>query len=297
MSDRTALLTGITGFIGGAVAKRLLAEGWRVAAILRCGRQRPSIAPDERLSFHEHQGTGVSLSAIVRETAPDLVFHLASVFLADHQRDDVDRLITSNVLFPTQLLEAMSDNGVSRIVNAGTSWQHFETSAYRPVNLYAATKQAFEDVLAYYHDARKISAINLKLFDTWGPEDTRRKLINILLEAARSGQRIDMSPGEQVLDLTHIDDVVDAFLRAGDMLLSLDEPIRKSFFVSGERHTLRSLVEVVGQALDRPIDASFGGRPYREREVFRPVAPDVGDELPGWRPKRTLLQHLAAISE
>jgi nucleoside-diphosphate-sugar epimerase len=297
VSDRTALLTGITGFIGGAIAKRLLSEGWRVAAILRRGRQRPNIAPDERLSFHEHQGTGASLSAIVRETAPDLVFHMASVFLADHQRDDVDRLITSNVLFPTQLLEAMSENGVSRIVNAGTSWQHFETSVYRPVNLYAATKQAFEDVLAYYHDARKISAMNLKLFDTWGSGDTRRKLINILLDAARSGQRIDMSPGEQIVDLTHIDDVVDAFLQAGDMLLSLEEPVKKSFFVSGERHTLKSLVKVLGRALDRPIEANFGGRPYRAREVFRPARPELDEILTGWRPRRSLAQHLASAAE
>ena len=100
-------------------------------------------------------------------------------------------------------------------------WQHFGTPDYRPVNLYAATKQAFEDVLAYYADAQGIAAVTLELYDTYGPGDPRRKLIRILFEAARSGEPIQLSPGEQVIELLHVDDAVPRIVKEAkdDMLV------------------------------------------------------------------------------
>lgn len=283
-----ALITGAAGFIGGGLVRRLLADGWEVHALLgrTCRREAlADLAP--RVTVHDHDGSMDCMRTILQRARPDLTFHLASLFLSDHRLEDVDALVTSNILLSTQLVEAMVATGARRLVNTGTSWQHFGTTAYRPVNLYAATKQAFEDLLAYYQDARGLSGITLKLFDTYGPGDPRPKLVQILLGAARNGRPLELSPGEQTLDLVHVDDVAAAFALAGSRLLAAPAPLREAYLVSGDRLTVRELVARIEAAVGRPILAAWGGRPYRAREVMTPLEPS-GPELPGWAPAQDL---------
>lgn len=285
---RSAIVTGATGFIGGKLAARLLADGWQVHAVVRPQSDTTGLSDHPDFVLHHYDGTTQGLTAIMTAAQPDAVFHLASLFLADHRADQVEPLVQSNVLFPAQLLEAMTATGVRVLINTGTAWQHYEGEPYRPVNLYAATKQALQDMLAYYTDARGMSAITLKLFDTYGTGDPRRKLIRILGDAARSGETLDMSPGAQIVDLSHVDDVVDAFLVAADRARTLAGGANEQFFVSGERCTVRELVAMVEAAVGKPLAVNFGGRPYRNREVMEPIAPAAGESLPGWEGRRTL---------
>lgn len=291
-----ALITGAAGFVGGGLARRLLADGWEVHVLLGRMCHREALADvEDRVVVHTHDGSMASMLALMGEARPEVVFHLAALFLSDHRPEDVGDLVSSNILFSTQLAEAMMAHGVKRLVNTGTSWQHFGTADYRPVNLYAATKQAFEDILAYYHDALGLSCITLKLYDTYGPGDRRRKLINILLDAARTGEPLAMSPGQQEVELTHVVDVVAAFLSAAEHLLGSQAPLLAAYLIPGTRLTVRELVARVTQATGHPIQVQWGGRPYRLREVMVPV--EAGDHvLPGWVPSVDLNEVLKQAS-
>lgn len=285
--SRRALVTGVTGFIGGKLAIRLLAEGWQVDAIVRPGSDTADLPGD--ITFHRIED-GQDLTPVLAAARPDVVFHLASLYLAEHRPDQTEALVRSNVLFPALLAEAMAAVGITSLVNTGTAWQHFGGEDYLPVNLYAATKQAAEDLLLYYADARDLSIVTLRLFDTYGDGDKRRKLIQILIDAATSGEALAMSPGDQIVDMTHVDDVVDGFLLAGDRLMHDAAPRRETFFLSGERRSVKALTQLVADALDRPLAPEFGGRPYRAREVMDPVAGEP--RLPGWKPRRALIDYL-----
>lgn len=296
---RSAVVTGATGFIGAALVRRLLATGWRTTAIVRASSATQALS-HPNLTVHVHDDAVDSLADMLREARADVVFHLASLFLADHRPDQVAPLIASNVAFPARLMEAMRLSAEAtglpaRLVTAGTSWQHFGGPAYRPVNLYAATKEAADALLSYYHDAHALSALTLKLYDTYGSGDPRRKLIAILVEAARSGAPLAMSPGDQELVLTHVDDVVDAFLHAADLLMASDRPLRADYLVEGERLTLKQLVTLVGRVAGRAMPVTFGERPYRNREVMVPVQADAATRLPDWQPTRTLERGLAEL--
>lgn len=287
--SRRALVTGITGFIGGRLAQRLLADGWVVDALVRPGSDTGALP--EAVTLHTVED-GQDLTPVIAAARPDIVFHLASLYLAEHRPDQVEALVRSNILFPALLVEAMAANGVTRLVNTGTAWQQFRGEAYLPVNLYAATKQAAEDLLLYYADARDLSVVTLRLFDTYGRGDKRRKLIQILIDAAISGEALAMSPGEQIVDLTHVDDVVEAFVLAAQRLFDAPAPLKDMFLLSGERYTVKALADVVAQATGRPVGAEFGGRPYRAREVMDPIA--AGERiLSGWTRTRDLFGYVA----
>lgn len=296
---KTALITGITGFIGSNLARRLMQDGWQVHAVVRADSNTEDLRDIcGQCSFHVHDGSAGCMLDLMQSAKPDVVFHLASLFLADHGPHQVTSLIESNILFASQLAEAMIRTGCKRLINTGTSWQHYHSVEYRPVNLYAATKQAFEDILDYYHDAHDLSCITLKLFDTFGPNDKRRKLINLILESAWNDEPIGMSPGEQVIDMSHVDDVVDCFIEASAALISGSDAVNESYLVSGERMTVKELVALVSDALGQPIDASFGSRPYRAREVME--LPTASDGLMFWKStsaKRSLHAELAKLKK
>lgn len=295
-ANRVALVTGATGFVGGHLARRLLADGWETHAIVRPSSNATILC--EVLgsgNVHVHDGRTMGLIDILRSVRPDIVFHLASLVVAEHSTDDVDPLVQSNILFGVQLLEAMTVAGVSDIVNTGTTWQHYEGREYSPVSLYAATKQAFQDILLFYCEVRGLRAVTLELPDTYGPGDKRPKLLSVLNRAARSGETLQMSPGEQLLDLVHVDDVVRGYGVAADGLLSGHLPSPSRYRLSSESLVrLKDVVELYRQATGHSVSVAWGGRPYRVREVIEPVSPVP--VLPEWQPCISLRDGLAALN-
>lgn len=288
-SVQRALITGATGYIGSRLVEGLLAEGWQVHIVTR--RSSSLNLLDEhlhRITIHVHDGSMDRMLKIVTDANPDVVYHLAAMTSSEHHWQDVDQMVNANILFSTQLVEAMFQSGAKHLVNTETFWQHGNDSdSFSPTCLYAATKQAFRDILIYYAGTGCIKAISLVLYDTYGPDDPRKKLLNFLRQAAQSEQQIDMTPGEQIIDITHVNDVVNAYLRAGEMLLSEKVGAVHTYAVtSGRRMMLKELVELIVRETGISVRPRWGGKPYRTNEV---MVPWVGEPLPGWQPKVDLI--------
>lgn len=280
------LLTGATGYIGAQLARRLIIDGYPLAILVRPSSNLDvlqEILPS--IQVHTFDGSYSSLVAILELFRPELVIHVASLFISQHKSEDVFHLIESNILFPTQLLEAMSQLGIVKLINTGTSWQHYKNMDYSPVNLYAATKQAFETLLDYYVEAKGFKVITLKLFDTYGPGDTRPKLFCTLRMAARSGKVLKMSPGEQLLDIVFIDDVVNAYLFAMARVTGVAKS--ECFAVSSMRSlSLKEVVKTYSEITGVKVNVEWGGLAYRPREVLTLWSNTA--LLPGWQPRVTI---------
>lgn len=283
--SKTALVTGATGFVGSHIVRRLLTDGWDVHVVaLPIDNYALLQNILESITVHTHDGSSGSMQKIIDKARPVIAFHLASIFVAQHEQKDISPLITSNVLFGTHVVEALVASGCFRFINTGTSWQHFENRNFSPVNLYAATKQAFEDILQFYVEATPMKVVTLKLYDTYGPGDPRPKLFTLLRKTAAEQQALAMSPGEQLIDMVYIDDVVEAFVQAAHLLMENQVVQNEEYAVSsGDAIPLRQLVELYGRLINKKLPIEWGGRPYRLREVMTPWS--TGKTLPGWRPK------------
>ncbi|MDU4659785.1 MAG: NAD(P)-dependent oxidoreductase [Clostridium butyricum] len=287
------IITGATGYIGSNIVKALINNGDEVNIIVR---------PNSKLNILESVITKVNIfvfkgeiETLIKFFKPlnnAMVIHLGSFFIAEHKTSDLENLIDSNIKFGVQILEAMKETGIKYFINTGTSWQHYENSIYNPVCLYAATKEAFEKIIKYYYECHGIKSITLELFDTYGPDDSRPKLLNLLSEYSKESKVLNMSPGEQKLDLVYIDDVVDGYLLACDMMKK--EAIgscEKFVLSSGYRITLKELIILYEQITNHKVTIMWGERTYRNREVMTPW--EHGTILPGWKIKVGLLEGLA----
>ena len=283
--ERRALVTGATGFIGANLVNRLVEEGWTVHVIVRPSSNLKRL--NGAATVHEYDGTLKCMFSVFSRALPDYVFHLSSLFVSEHRGSDIEPLMSSNLIFGTNLLEAMKEFDIKNLVNTGTSWQHYRGKLYSPVNLYAATKQAFEAIIEYYVETSSLNVITLKLFDTYGPDDPRRKLISLLFEASLTGKQLEMSLGEQMLDLVYVDDVVGGYICAAKMLDEGQIDGHMDFgLTSGDPIRLRDLLKRIEYVIGRKLVVNFGARPYRDREVMVPWRPTR--LLPGWVAKTAL---------
>lgn len=267
------IVTGANGFIGKHLCKRLQVEGWAFTCLIRSGSSRTYFDENAIRVIQIDAGSAPIAELIKQENATGVV-HLASYFVAEHQEKDIDSLVLSNVLFGTQVLDASVKSDVKWFLNTGTFWQHYNGATYDPVNLYAATKQALEDIGRYYANAHGLRFCTLKLCDTYGPNDTRNKIFNLWEKIAKSGETLDMSPGNQLIDIVHVDRVVDAYVR---LIRTLDAGIIdgdncESYFVSSNKKiTLNELAREYEEANHVKLNINWGGRTYRHREVMVPA--------------------------
>lgn len=285
-------ITGATGFIGSNLIKSLQALGG--SSITAVARSINACEKIKNLNAECYLDDGDTdhLIKYFQERKFDTVIHLASLYLKDHQSHQVESLISSNVLFGTRLLEASVKSAVKSFINTGTFWQHFDNKVYSPVNLYAASKQAFEMIARYYQESSNIFFTTLYLNDTYGPGDTRKKILNIW-KAMKDTDRMDMSPGEQKINLLHIQDVVRGYLRLIDLVQSGNLPngAAVSYVLKGkEEMTLRQLAVLFEQIAQKKLNINWGGLPYKDREVM--TIWDGGTTVAGWEPMVPLKEGL-----
>ncbi len=293
---KTAILTGATGYIGANLLKALVTDNWQVTIIVRQNSSFNYIKKiKDKVAIFEYDGCIEKLTMLFSEIKPDIVFHLASRVVIQHSSNDIDDILDSNIRFGTQLLEVMAKTGTLNIVNTGTSWQHYQNAEYNPVNLYAATKQAFKEILHYYSESSGIRSITLELFETYGPNDKRCKIINLLMESHKNSITLDMTPGEQELDFVFIDDVIKGYMIAANILLGEEiAKINKTFSICTNKPIkLKELVNLYERVNNIKLSINWGGRHYRKREVMKVW--DKGIVLTGWEPEIQLEEGLNRI--
>jgi CDP-paratose synthetase len=276
------LLTGATGFIGKSLCLRLLKNNVTFNCIVRKNTD-VAFFNAHNISYYVYDGDICKLIVHFNEEKYKGIVHLASLFIAEHDKEQIDDLIGSNIVFGTKLLEACIASNVKWFLNTGTFWQHYQNEEYNPVNLYAATKESFEKIAKFYTEISDLIFLTLKLSDTFGPNDIRKKIFNLWNRIESENTSLAMSPGQQVIDISYIEDVINAyFLLIKDLNSRKAKDFKNKVFAikSTERMTLKELSQVYEKATNTKLNINWGVKDYRNREVMIPWM--NGEKVPGW---------------
>ena len=242
--------------------------------------------PDsERLQFIRLHGSTEEQFHQLSRHRIDVVVHCATRYSAHASLVNADEMISGNIQAGLPLVEYASENK-SLFINLSTVFQHGPGLRYHPNSLYAATKQAFADVLEHYILNRDLLALDLCLHDTYGPGDRRRKLMPQLLEALLSQQQVNIGSLDTPLNLLYISDVVQA------IITSIETGVTGSFSVVADaNHTIREIIDVLEQISGLQVPFAIDPDLLRNSVFPRAVAP----RLPLWKPAVELHQGLSNL--
>jgi UDP-glucuronate 4-epimerase len=324
----TILVTGAAGFIGAAVARRLLMRGEIVVGLDNLNAYYPvslkrarlaTLAPSELFSFVEADVAEIDgVRRLFADVRPSRVVHLAAQAGVRHAAIDPYPYVATNVAGFLNVLEGCRHGDVEHLVYASTSSVYGSNTmmpfsehqaAEHPLSLYAATKKANEAMAHSYAHMFGLPCTGLRFFTVYGPWGRPDMALFRFADAIRKGESIPLfNHGRHRRSFTYIDDIVEGVVRVLDRPPAPDPgwdaaaadpatssaPYRLLNIGSEESVELLRYVEI--------LEACLGRTAIREMLPLQPgdvpdSAADVGElfKLVGYAPQVTVETGVAAF--
>ena len=300
------LVVGGARYIGKQTVRFLLAAGHQVTVYDNLSRGHREAVPDGLLVEGELTDRS-KLVSVFREHQIESVMHFAAFALVNESVNDPSLYYRNNVIAALELLEAMKEAEVKKIVFSSTTATYGEPEAMpiseatpqQPINPYGFTKLVIERALADYATAYGFGYAALRYFNAAGAHpdgmigedhDPESHLIPVVLQVAL-GQREQITvfgddfatpDGTCLRDYIHVDDLASAHLRALEQI----EP-GKGICVNlgtGRGTSVREIVEACRKVTGHPIPTVMGDR--RAGDPAELVADNrLAKKLLDWTPK------------
>jgi len=296
------LVTGGAGYIGSICVEELLQRGDEVVVFDNLSEgHRNSI--DHRATFMQGDLLDPkSISLAINTSRPDAVMHFAANALVAESMQNPYKYFHNNVYGGLNLLHAMVENGVNRIVFSSTCATFGtpdripidEDAEQNPINPYGESKLMFEKVLRWFDQIHGLTFVILRYFNVAGASEKfgehhrlETHLIPRVLQVAlgRSphaeiyGTDFPTPDGTCIRDYIHVLDLASAHI------LALSTPKSDSFNLgTGGGTSVREVIDACRKVTGHPISAVE--KPRRQGDPPRLVASsEKAKEKLGWMPQ------------
>ena len=226
------LVTGAAGFIGSTLVDRLLADGHHVVGVddLSSGRSENIVGAERHDTFEFAKADIVEadLAGLLADVQPEVIFHLAAQISVKLSVDDPQRDSAVNVVGTVRLAEAARRAGVRKIVHTSSGGSiygvppAYPTSEEMPVDPsspYAASKVCGEVYLNMFRNLYGLDCSHIAPANVYGPRQDphgEAGVVAIFARALLADKPTKIfGDGTDTRDYVFVDDVVDAFVRAG----------------------------------------------------------------------------------
>lgn len=303
------LVTGSAGFIGFHVVQALLDRGEVVAGLdcispyydprLKLARlSRLEARPGYR-HFRVDLSDREATAEVFRTVRPTGVVHLAAQPGVRYSLEHPEAYVDSNLVGFLSILEGCRATSPAHLVFASTSSAYGANGALpfsphqpanHPLTLYAATKLANESMAHAYAHLFGIPCTGLRFFTVYGPWTRPDMALYRFADAIVAGRPLDVyGQGQMQRDFTYVDDIVRGVIAALDRPARTDPdwrpeapdpatsgvaPWRILNIGAGTRVELMTYIEVLGQALERPVKLNL--LPMQAGDISRTEA-DITD--------------------
>lgn len=299
------VIFGGGGFIGSAIANRLLLDGHSLRIF-----ERPRVEPYRKFEAYEQVEwiTGDILSAhdvAYTVDGADVVLHLVSTTLPKSSNEDPIYDVQSNLVATLQMLNAMVAKKVGKIVFISSGGTVYGTPTYLPIDerhptdpqvSYGIIKLAIEKYLLMFERMHGIKSTILRVANPFGERqriETAQGAIAVFIHRALRRQPIDIwGDGSIVRDYIYISDVAEAFVHA--VTYSGDKRVFN--ISSGQGISINGVIALIAGVLDRSIERRY--LPGRQFDV--PISV-LNNELArrefGWAPKVQIREGIIRTAE
>jgi UDP-glucose 4-epimerase len=307
------LVTGGAGYIGSVVSRQLLEAGHEVVVVDNLERgYREAVAREARLVEADLRDRDAVASTL--SEGFDGVLHFAALALVAESVAYPERYYHNNVLGTLNLLDAMRDEGIARLVFSSTCAVYgqpdevpiSEEAPPRPTSPYGASKLAVDGMIHDYCVAHGLGAVSLRYFNVAGAagdagedhEPETHLIPNILRTALGRNPHVEVfgtdyptPDGTAIRDYIHVEDLSAAHLLA----LGGTRPGEHRIFNlgNGAGFSVREVIEAAREVTGQEIPVREAPRRPGDPPQLVAASERIRSEL-GWKPQKPDLTAMVA---
>ena len=308
------LITGGAGYVGGTVARLLIAEGHHVTIVDNFCHSKPTALPAEARLILADVADRPTLEAVLRDTYFDGVLHFAALIEAGESMKDPGLYFRANTVSTLSLLEAMAATNTRRLVFSSTAAVYgepestpiLETAKLAPTNPYGESKLLVEKMLAWFHNVHGLRYATLRYFNVAGAiagygeaHEPESHLIPLILDVAMGrrpsiniyGDDYPTPDGTCVRDYIHVADLARAHVLA---LASLQAQSHVLYNLgNGHGFTVNEVIEAARRVTGHAIPVEQHPRRPGDPAVLVASSEKAQREL-GWHPEHPTLDDIVS---
>jgi len=303
------LVTGGAGYIGSVTSSKLQKNGHEVLVF----DHFISHSPDKLIGIKSFKGDlldPASLKEVLSAFKPDVVMHFAAYIQMGESVLNPDKYFRNNVDGSRNLLDAMLEAGVNKLVFASSAGVYGnpvhlpipEDDPKNPENPYGQTKLDFENILSEYDKNKGFRSISIRFFNAAGAtkeygedhHDESHIIPNVIKakledkEFILFGNDYPTKDGTCVRDYIHVDDLAEAFLLAADALMS-GAKTNAYNAGTGEGYSNLEIIKMVERVSGGIIKVKFEPRRPGDANELVADSTKMQKEL-SWSPKQSDLE-------
>ena len=256
MGKMKIAVTGSSGFIGKALTKKILAEGWDV------------------LEMDLSEGINLSDQEQLQHVPSfDTLIHLAAKsFVPTSYKEPYD-FYSNNYLATLNVLELCRKYQAKIIFTSSYVYGHpqylpiDENHPVQSFNPYSDTKLISENLCRSYHNFFEIKTLIVRPFNAYGPNQNENFLIPSILKQVGQGEIILHDPRPK-RDFVYLDDLVEFFIKAIEYKDSAFEIFNVG---SGINYSVKQIVDIILRNIDRELKVQFS-QSMRTNEIIETLA-------------------------
>ena len=273
------LITGCTGFIGSNILTKFQNSN-KIYIILRNKKNNKKFKNKniKIINYKNYDELNKKISKIKAE----LIIHTATHYAKIHNQKDLKEFSNSNILFGNIILENLKSMKTKKFINFSTVWEDYNGIKENYFNLYSAYKKAFSKILNFYRNKfQKVKFYELMISDTFGKNDNRLKIINVLRKNYKSNTKTKIISKNLYVNFLNVEDITNA------VYLIYKKNIKPSKYLlkNNSDTNIHKMIQIFNKENDRKIKVKWLSNklikekslPYKKLKSWKPIKSNISD--------------------
>ena len=251
MKKSKILITGSTGFIGSSILSFLKKKNFQTYAILKDNKKR-NIKSYKNYNLILYKNLS-ELEKKLKNHKFNVLINCATLYSKDDDPKTMLNMIEANIsLFSIVLKQTIKD--INLIINFGSMMEHIRNKNKSYTNFYSITKSTMQKIINFFTYKKKIKFINIKLFESYGENDQRKKIIPTIIKNYKNNVITRVKPANLKLNFINVTSIIKIIenILIKKKLASGDYCLKNQKFVN-----IKSLVTSLNKTLKKKIKIKF----------------------------------------
>ena len=254
--NKKILITGSTGFIGSNIIKYLIKKNFYIYDLLREKNKNNKKIYKLKKNKKYRPIFYNKFSELEQKLSPlkiDMIINCATYYSTKNDVKTIENLVKTNIIFCSIVLEILNKH-VKKFINFGSMMEYSKNNNFFPKNFYAITKYFFQIIEKFYKQKNnKIKFYDLKLYETCGDNDKRKKLIPEIIENYKKNKTTKIISRNLNMNFIHIKSLIKII----DMIIF--KKIKENEYVVKNKKIIKikNIIESINKRLNRKIKVKY----------------------------------------